>query len=202
MNWLRRPLRFKPVRSHPGQALVEMALSITVLALLLAAATDLGLAFKNYQTLVNATAEASSYLEHFPRANCEVNACPNGNAIEGANIIARQRFQFEQGATPRRLGSTLDLDANGVPDTTQEGFDITQWIQISEADNTQVDDLSDYDPSATALECRQRNPNPTSVSSCYIVVQTQMLYRPFFLRPILGEQMTIRTTSIRKIVLS
>ena len=62
----------------PGQALIELALALTLIAMFLRAAVDLGLAYKAYQTLLNSTAEASSYLSLNPVLNCSVHLCPDG----------------------------------------------------------------------------------------------------------------------------
>ncbi len=95
-------------RHRSGQALVEMAISVTVLALLLAAAIDLGLAYKTYQTLVNATAEASSYLDLNPTVNCAVEPCPNladerMRAIAGAHLETANVGQGDQDVFRDRL---------------------------------------------------------------------------------------------------
>jgi hypothetical protein len=200
MSRFRRTLCIRSAHHRLGQALVEMALSITFIALLLAAVTDLGLAYKTYQTLVNATAEASSYLDVNPTVNCAIVSCPGGNPIAGANAIARQRFQSEQGTTIRHIASTLDVDADGIHDDVDSDVNIDEWVQITEADNTQVDNMSAYDPAATASECRERKAKPTNVASCYIVIRSRIIYRPFFLVPVLGDEMTIRAISVRRIV--
>jgi hypothetical protein len=94
-------------RRRPGQALVELSLSITFIALLLGAAIDLGLAYKTYQTLMNATAEASSFLALNPKVNCDANPtwCTGTDEIGGADREARNRFREEQGTTIN--GSTI-----------------------------------------------------------------------------------------------
>ncbi len=200
MQGIRHTLRIRSAHHRPGQALVEMALSVTFIALLLAAVTDLGLAYKTYQTLVNATAEASSYLDLNPMVNCAIASCPDGDPIAGANAIALQRFQTEQGTIIRKLASTLDLNANGTPDNQEGDFEIDKWVRITEADNTQVNNMSAYNPAVTAPECQERNARPSNVASCYIVIQTRIVYRPFFLTPVLGNEMTIRAISVRRIV--
>jgi hypothetical protein len=199
-------------RQHAGQALVELALSVTVLVLLLAAAVDLGLAFKTYQTLVNATAEASSYLDVNPVVNCSDPAIPipclGGNPIVGANAIARSRFQREQGDAIRGIASTLDLNDDGVVDDPAL---LQAWVRIDPADNRQIEAVSNslavgssYDPDQADEECKQRKATPQStnpdVTSCYIVIRSQMIYRPFVLQTILGEEMTIRAISVRRVV--
>ncbi len=177
---------------QPGQALVEMTLSMTLLMLLVAAAVDLGLAYKTHQMLVNATAEASSYLDLNPKVL-------GANPIESANSIALRRFQYEQGTTLQKIASTLDLNANGVRDDLESGFNIADWVQITEANNVQVSNMSTYDPSQ-AGECTNRIAQPATYESCYIVIRSRIIYRPFFLSPMLGDQMNIRTTSVRRVV--
>lgn len=182
----------RSVGLRPGQALVEVILSMTLLMSLIAAAVDLGLAYKTHQTLVNATAEASSYLDLNPKI-------PAADPIQSANTIALQRFQREQGITTRRIGSTLDLNANDVRDDQEAGFNIADWVQITEANNIQISNMSTYNPSQ-AGECANRIAQPTTYESCYIVIRSRIIYRPFFLSPVLGNQMDIRTTSVRRVV--
>ncbi len=177
---------------QPGQALVEVTLSMTLLTLLVGAAVDLGLAYKTHQTLVNATAEASSYLDLNPKVS-------GSDPITAANSIALQRFQYEQGTSIRKIASTLDLNANGVRDDQEGGFNIADWVQITEANDVQVSNMSTYNPSQ-AGECANRVAQPTTYESCYIMIRSRMIYRPFFLSPFLGDQMNIRTTSVRRVV--
>lgn len=185
---------------QPGQALVELALSITLIFFLVAAAIDLGLAFKTYQTLVNATAEASTYLSINPKLNCAVSSCPNGNAFVAADQVARQRFRTEQGDTVRGIASTLDLNSNGINDQ-QEGLPLSNWIEIWVADNTQLANGSYLNgTNSSNQDCRNRVVPSDPTQSCYIVVRTRMIYRPFILRPVLGSEMTISTVSVRDVV--
>jgi hypothetical protein len=198
-------------QNRAGQAIVELALFMTLIVMFVAAAIDLGLAYKSYQTLINAAAEASSYLDQYPAANCGSLGC---NPILEANTIARQRFRTEQGGVLRSVASTLDLDANGIDDLTEAGGAalVESMVQIHEADNTQIDVANGtsfaingtFNPAQTDDQCKQRIAEPKStnaaVTSCYIVIRAQMLYRPFVLRPFLGESMTIRAISVRRIV--
>jgi hypothetical protein len=214
MHWVTRSAwrTFRTaMRRRAGQAVVELALSMTVIAMILGAAVDLGLAFKAYQTLINASAEASSFLDQNPTANCGTIGC---DAYAEADRLARERFRTEQGETRRGAISTLDLNANGVDDLSEAGGAalVASMVQIDAADNTQIDATGPEDfalngtfnPAATDAQCRQRVAIPRStnpnVQSCYIVIRAQMLYRPFVLRPLLGETMTIRAISVRRIV--
>lgn len=218
----RHPLRLgawrRRQRSAPGQALIELALSFTFLAFLFAAAVDLGMAYKAYQTLLNASAEASTYLMLNPVVNCNVQTCPNSSGsipdeIEGADREARVRFRTEQGPTLRGSSSTLDLDANGRDDLVVDGR-AWSWldarIQIDEADSSQVTIVnsnfavgSNFDPAATNNACQQRQKyytvGTTTGLQCFIVVRAQIDYRPFAIAPAIGDVMTIRAISVHPI---
>lgn len=190
-----------------GQAIVELALASTFIMMLIGAAVDMGMAYKAYQTLTNATAEAGSYLGIRPTENCGDPSC----AMNTADATARERFRTEQGDSIRGMASTLDLNSNNVDDKV-ENLDLSTWIQIDEADNTQITDDgsfatvgASFNPTQTSTPCkqRQRYPNDPSkplVNACYIVIRAQIIYKPFFLAPILGRDMTIRAISVRQVV--
>lgn len=196
---------------QPGQALVELALSITFIVLLLSAAVDLGFAFKSYQELINATSEAASYLDIYPVVNCGTPTC---DPIAAADTEAIRRFRTEQGPALRNIASTLDLNANGVDDFAEAGGEayVSSMVRIDEADNTQIDVASDgsfavgnsFQPSATDNECKKRTAVPLStnanVTSCYIVIRSGIVYKPYILKPLLGKTMTIHAISVRRIV--
>jgi len=199
----RRMISEPKTRSHlqaSGQALVEMAIGMAVLALLLAAAVDLGMAYRTYQTLISASAEASSHLAYNPRVGT------SSTAMDIADANARESFRNEQGTMLRRLASTRDLDANGVDDRSQSGFNLAQWIRIDEADSNQVaaargrDDFgATFNPGATVSDCVGRKKFGPG-GPCFIVVRTKMVYRPFFLTPILGTEMEFNTISVKPIL--
>lgn len=210
---IRRP--HQPQRQQAGQALIELALSFTFLAFLFAAAVDLGIAYKSYQTLMNATAEASSYLMLNPVVNCTSIECPSvdGSAedeAEGADREARRRFRLEQGASIRGTASTMDLDANTKDDLTTDSYGwnwINNRIQIDEADSSQVTIVNDtfaldnsFDPTKTNAECQKRRKFYTSGTTaglqCFIVVRSQIDYHPFAIAPAVGDTMTIRAISV------
>jgi hypothetical protein len=214
--WRRgRRLRFGGDRysagRRPGQALVELSLSITFIALLLGAAIDLGLAYKTYQTLMNATAEASSFLSLNPKVNCDSHPtwCTGTDEIGGADREARNRFREEQGTTINGTASTLDLDDNNVDDVGEHGWTwIGDRIDIVEAraDEVTMGAGGFYGvPTGFAgtefEECEDR-PRFTADDSlqCFIVVQTEIVYRPYISSRLLGTQMTIRATSVKPIV--
>lgn len=203
-----------PQRYSRGQAIVELTLALTFLAFLFAAAVDLGLAFKSYQTLINATAEASGSLKVAPLINCGSTTC---DPIAAADSQARIRFRGEQGALMRGTASSMDLNANGRDDETEftsaaawMGF-IQSWVQIDEADQSQVTTTNSnfavdntFDPAATAPECQRRDAMyfdaNGSLRQCFLVVRTRIIYRPFAIAPAVGNEMTIRALSVVPIV--
>src|SRR5580765_37265 len=125
-------------RLQPGQALVELTLSLTFVMMLLTAAADLGMAYKAKQTLINATAEAASYLDMNPALSCSTTGC---DPLAAADAEALKRFRTEQGAVLHGSSSTLDLNANGIDDLTETGGAtyVSTMFQVDEADNTQID---------------------------------------------------------------
>lgn len=194
---------------HPrsGQALIEFALMISLLMLLVAAAIDLGGAFRSYQTLMNATAEASSYLMIEPLTNCAIQTCPAGTPASGSDQEARVRFRQEQTTAPQGLLTTMDLDSSGQDDLAEHGWGwIAARVQIHEADSSQVTvENSNFGVGSSFRgtnnpDCLARKRFDTAQGQCFIVVQAEYSYRPLVLSWIFGKTMTIRATSVKAIV--
>ncbi|WP_026369702.1 TadE/TadG family type IV pilus assembly protein [Kallotenue papyrolyticum] len=209
--WQRWQTRRAVAARQPGQALVELALAATFLTLLLSAAVDLGLAYKAYQTLMSATAEASNYLQLRPLASCDPSRDGTNCAQELADMEARIRFRGEQGDRLGRFASTLDLNANGRDDRSEFGSDaawlayIRARVRIDEADSTQVTITNSgfavgdtFDPTRTSATCQERH-NRDANGQCFIVVRTSIDYVPFAIAPIVGRRMTIRAISVQPI---
>ena len=208
---LRRPLQRRwprHQRHSSGQALVELALSATFLAFLFAAAVDLGLAYKSYQTLINATAEASSFLTVNKAIPCGSTTC---DPFVAADREARIRFRAEQGDQLRGSSSTLDLDGDRKDDLAAGGNNygenwINQMVQIHVADSTQVTVSNSNFAIGTTFNgtsdpnCLQRMKFDVNGGQCFIVVRSQITYRPFAISPVVGSTMTIRAISVKPIV--
>jgi hypothetical protein len=196
-----------------GQALVELALSITFIAYLFAAAVDLGIAYKTYQTLVTATSEAGNYLSIRPLMSCADGSVTSCDAIALADSQARVRFRGEQGDQLRGTASTLDLDSNGRDDLRAapagDGRNdtwLSGWVRIDEAgtgpgqvniDNTQLS--ASFDPTAAPQACQERKILDSNQQQCFIVIRSQIVYRPFAISPFVGSEMTIRAISVKPI---
>lgn len=201
----RKQVNHQVARRHKsGQAIVELALSVTFLAFLFAAAVDLGIAYKSYQTLMNATAEATTYLSVRPL----LGGCGAGcDGKAPADREARTRFRNEQGADIRGSSSTLDLDSNNVDDLAEHGWGwIEQRVLIDEADSTQIQvtgstfAVGNSFTRTTNPDCLARASIDRNGRQCYIVVRSVIIYHPFAISPALGSEMTIRAISVKPIV--
>ncbi|HYF62434.1 MAG TPA: TadE family protein, partial [Herpetosiphonaceae bacterium] len=106
-------------RKKAGQALVEFALSITLIFLLISATIDLGLAFFAYQGISGAAQEGAAYGALFPQA---------GNAFNDVAIRARTRNEAgaDQSLPHRaRFVNLFDLDNDkSTTDTADENAKI------------------------------------------------------------------------------
>lgn len=196
-----------PRSRGPGQALIEFALMLSLILLLVAAAIDLGGAFRSYQTLINAAAEASSYLTVEPLANCALQTCPDGTPESGADQEARMRFRQEQSTAPGGLLTTMDLDSNGQDDLAEHGWAwIAGRIRIQEADSSQVTTTNSDFAVGTSFNgtsdpnCSARKRFDVAAGQCFIVIRAEYTYRPYVLNWILGKTMTIRAISVKAIV--
>ncbi|HEY0605884.1 MAG TPA: TadE/TadG family type IV pilus assembly protein [Herpetosiphonaceae bacterium] len=192
-------------RHQSGQAIVELALAVTFLAFLFAAAVDLGIAYKSYQTLMNATAEASTALTVEPLGSCPANTpC---DPVANANRQARERFRQEQGADIRGSASTLDLDSNNVDDLGEHGWGwIEQRVLIDEADSSQIQivggtfAVGDSFTRTTDPDCLDRKSLNSRGQQCFIVVRSVIIYHPFAISPAVGSEMIIRAISVKPLV--
>ena len=203
---VQRPIMRRSAHKAAGQAIIEFALIISVVLLLLAAAVDLGNAYRTYQTLVNASAEATSYLTHNPIVNCETTECPGGTPASGADRQARIRFRNEQGPLVRRVASTLDLDNNGVDDEKEHGWAFIEGrVRIQTADSSVVT-LANPQSIPTSYSgtgdanCQERKRFDLKGGPCFIIVQVRAVYRPMILSTILGREMSITAMSVKPIV--
>lgn len=195
-----------------GQAIVEFALIISLIMLLLAAAVDLGNAYRTYQTLVNASAEATTYLAHNPVVNCmtAVPACPGNSATAGADRIARIRFREEQGPIVRSVASTLDLDNNGKDDVKEYGWGFVEGrmrimiadgsSQVSSGNINNPNVISQQFKGTSDANCLKRKRFDTNGNPCYAVVLARATYRPMILSFVLGREINITATSVKPII--
>jgi hypothetical protein len=189
--------------------MVELTLAVTFLAYLFAAAVDLGLAYKAYQTLINATAEASGSLKVAPLVSCS--GCDAAAAAAAADSRARTRFRGEQGNQMGGIATTMDLNANGKDDqqdftsTTAWNNFLETWIKIEPADQSQVTiDNSEFAVGSSFTptqnsSCVSRQSvyfEGSEVKQCFLVIRSQIHYKPFAIAPFVGNTMTITSISV------
>jgi hypothetical protein len=158
-----------------GQALVEFALSATLIFFLLAATVDLGLIFFTLQALHNAAQEGATYGSRF---------LDNG-ALDVAGI--RDRARHEAGNQGIGFANLLDLNSNGVDDASEPAV-LNSYIQINMWQDVDGngDPIPDNTPCASA-----------STSFCYLQVVVSADYNFLFpLAPAFGDQRKLTSTYI------
>ncbi|MBP8252759.1 MAG: pilus assembly protein [Herpetosiphon sp.] len=155
-------------RKHKGQALVEFALTATLLFFIMAATIDFGLAFFAYQGLAGAAQEGATYGSLYPVVNTKAGTAPNN-----AEIISRVRNEAGtlNATYPNRARfvNLHDLNSNGQ----------TYPKDSAESDMITVSTINNYlnNEVGTGITCsdtiRQKD-------ICDLVVRVRYTYRPFF----------------------
>lgn len=163
-------------RKKAGQALVEFALSITLIFLLLSAIIDLGLAFFAYQGISGAAQEGAAYGALFPQV---------GNTFNTAGIRDRARYEAGSDQTlahRARFVNLLDLDNDKIEtDTADEQARIVVAVVQNTANPNNV------------IPCAGDAATP---KFCDVRVRVEYVYKPFFsAASLLGaSQITIHAT--------
>lgn len=158
-----------------GQALVEFALSATLIFFLLAAAVDVGLIFFALQGMHNAAQEGATYGS---RWGVGIDNTTNNVVIDTNAIIDRVRN--ESGAKGGNGFINLyDLDGNGVDDRTQNGYNEPNiTIEVL------VDPTSDGDPvrnvATGAAEYQLCTDPSTTTLTCYMRVTVRSIHKMLF----------------------
>ncbi len=159
--------KLKHKRKQAGQALVEFALTITVLFFFLAGIIDFGLAFFAFQGLKGAAHEAVSYGSLFP-----LDSAGNFNEQE-----IRNRLRYESGAP-----ADIDVDGNAAG---------LRFVNLFDLDNDKNPDgptmqatmmpITFVKGSVTGespLDCT--TPQTLARQYCDIRVKVRYIYKPLF----------------------
>lgn len=165
-----------------GQALVEFALSATLIFFMLAAAVDLGLIFFTLQGLHNAAQEGATYGSRWL-----VSQDPNDNTSEQVLDVngIQDRVRHEAG-DKGGIGFVNLLDLNNDEVTDNDAV-IDNYIQVTALNDTN----GDGDPLPENMAC----PSVTDGRyRCYIRVVVSIEYDMVFpLAPVFGNR--VRLTS-------
>jgi hypothetical protein len=105
-------------RRTQGQALVELALAITLIFFLVAAAVDVGLMYFTLQGMRTAAQEGATF-GSYPVAVLNGDGSLNRVDLNYTQIV--QRVRGASGATSTGFANMQDLDGNGVRDDTETG---------------------------------------------------------------------------------
>ncbi|GIV97385.1 MAG: pilus assembly protein TadE [Herpetosiphonaceae bacterium] len=187
-----RNVRFK----RRGQALVEMALLVTLLFFLISAAFDLGMIFFAYQGIANAALEGVSYGSMFPRGDPNNPSSTISEWDDEIQLRVRNEPFIPSSTTSQvRLVNLQDLDANGTADSEAV---VDTYIDIEIKPNDHAQPFIDEG----LTPCSDTN---RTIELCDIYVTVRYDYKPFFfLAPFMGagtfpievtRSMTIRDVS-------
>jgi Flp pilus assembly protein TadG len=184
----------KQRRKTTGQAIVEFALSVTVIFLLLSAAVDLGLIFFTMQALRAAAQEGATY-GSYPLV------VTNGRGqVTEVRLNYREifnRIRTAGGTRPTGVANLLDLNGDGIDDANQSA--------VFNASNP-------TNPNGFVIIENPKGPNPANLSgscstttprtdmrnagqNCWIRVTIRYRYRLFFpFAPAFGQEIILRVT--------
>jgi hypothetical protein len=174
--------RLTKFASKPGQAMVEFALTATLLFFLLSAVIDIGLIFFTLQGLHNAAQEGATY------------GSRNLELINGVMTVnqdkVRDRARHEAGDRGVGFANLLDLNANGIDDATEPPTVLQSYItvmQLKDTDNNGSPLNDGVAPNYTPC------PNPSSsTEACYLRVTVSLDYNFLFpFAPAFGSQIKL-----------
>ncbi len=181
-------------RKTAGQAIVEFALSTTVIFLLLSAAVDLGLIFFTLQALRAAAQEGATY------GSYPVIVTNSSGQVTAVRLNYREiyrRIRFAGGDRPSGIANLFDLNGDGIDDAGQNA--------VFNASNP-------ADPNGFVIIENPKGPNPANLSgtcatttprvdmrnagqNCWIRVTIRYRYRLFFpFAPAFGREIILRVT--------
>lgn len=181
-------------RKTVGQAIVEFALSATVIFLLLAAAVDLGLIFFTLQALRAAAQEGATY-GSYPVVVTNSSGQVTAVTLNYAEIF--RRIRTAGGTRPMGVANLLDLNGDGVDDANQ-----TAVFNASNPTNPNgfviIENPKGANPanlSGTCATTTARRDMRNAGQNCWIRVTIRYRYRLFFpFAPAFGREIILRVT--------
>jgi len=165
-----------PLRSRSkGQALVEFALTATLIFFLLAATVDLGLIFFTIQGLHNAAQEGATYGSRWLKFDA------NGVAnLDYATI--RDHVRHEAGDRGSGFANLLDLNNNGIDDLAEDGANIGAATGTSLFPTyIKIESLLDVNRNGDPLDDNTPCPNVANkILGCFLHIQVSSDYNLLF----------------------
>jgi TadE-like protein len=181
-----------------GQAVVEFALTATLIFFMLAAAVDLGLIFFTLQGLHNAAEEGATYGSRW---------LTSASALDYDGI--RDRVRHEAGTGTAGFANLLDLNADGVSDVNPDTPSGTKEINSATGnpvinDYIQINALRDVDGDGNPLNDFGSNggnvPCPSitdPINRCHLQVIVSADYNFLFpLLPAFGNQRRLTSSYV------
>lgn len=176
----------------PGQALVELALAVTLIFLLVSATVDIGLIFFTLQAMRTAAQEGAAF-GSYPVSYMNADGSLNRVDLRYNEIVNRVRYSGGQNSTG--FANLQDLDSNGVRDENEtgtlhplDGRNPNGWIF--------VELLGGADPSNLSGTCRTDQPRTGMQAGgrdCWIRVTVRLNYRVQFpISPTFGRNVRLQ----------
>jgi len=184
----------KQRRKTTGQAIVEFALSATVIFLLLSAAVDLGLIFFTMQALRAAAQEGATY-GSYPLVVTNRRGQVTEVRLNYREIF--NRIRTAGGTRPTGVANLLDLNGDGIDDANQ-----TAVFNPNNPTNPNgfviIENPKGANPANLSGSCSTTTPRTdmrNAGQNCWIRVTIRYRYRLFFpFAPAFGQEIILRVT--------
>jgi hypothetical protein len=184
----------KQRRKTTGQAIVEFALSATVIFLLLSAAVDLGLIFFTMQALRAAAQEGATY------GSYPLVVTNSSGRVTEVRLNYREifnRIRTAGGTRPTGVANLLDLNGDGIDDANQ-----TAVFNPNNPTNPNgfviIENPKGANPANLRGACSTTTPRTdmrNAGRNCWIRVTIRYRYRLFFpFAPAFGQEIILRVT--------
>ena len=184
----------KQRRKTTGQAIVEFALSATVIFLLLSAAVDLGLIFFTMQALRAAAQEGATY------GSYPLVVTNSSGQVTEVRLNYREifnRIRTAGGSRPTGVANLLDLNGDGIDDANQSAV-----FNASNPTNPNgfviIENPKGANPANLSGSCSTTTPRTdmrNAGRNCWIRVTIRYRYRLFFpFAPAFGQEVILRVT--------
>ncbi|WP_298819304.1 TadE/TadG family type IV pilus assembly protein [uncultured Chloroflexus sp.] len=182
-------------RKTVGQALVEFALTATIIFLLLSAAVDLGLIFFTLQALRAAAQEGATY-GSYPVVVTNSSGQVTEVRLNYEEIY--RRIRTAGGTQPVGVANLMDLNNDGVNDQLQLSLIFDKNNPTNPNGFVIIENPKGSNPANLSGTCATTTPRVdmrNAGQNCWIRVTIRYRYRLFFpFAPVLGREIILRVT--------